>query len=71
MDSVIRNPVANPTPPDRSDTTGRIFVQIRMNPTPPDRSDRLHPPYNPSVVGSIPTGPTMGLTKIGFYHLRK
>ena|SRR5487761_1940767 len=30
----------------------------RTSPTPPDRSDRLHPPHNPSVVGSIPTGPT-------------
>ncbi len=29
------------------------------NLTPPDRSDRLHPPHNPSVVGSIPTGPTI------------
>jgi hypothetical protein len=29
-----------------------------MNPTRPDYSDRLLPPHNPSVVGSIPTGPT-------------
>jgi hypothetical protein len=30
----------------------------RMIPTSPDRADRLLPPHNPSVVGSIPTGPT-------------
>jgi hypothetical protein len=51
-------PQTNPTPPDESDTTGQVFLQIRMNPTPPDHSDRLQPPHNPSVVGSIPTGPT-------------
>jgi hypothetical protein len=28
-----------------------------MNPTRPDYSDRVLPPHNPSVVGSIPTGP--------------
>ena len=51
-------PQTNPTPPDESDTTGQVFFQIRMNPTPPDHSDRLQPPHNPSVVVSIPTGPT-------------
>jgi hypothetical protein len=51
-------PHTNPTPPDESDTTGQVFFQIRMIPTPPDHSDRLQPPHNPSVVGSIPTGPT-------------
>jgi hypothetical protein len=51
-------PHTNPTPPDESDTTGQVFFQIRMNPTPPDHSDGLQPPHNPSVVGSIPTGPT-------------
>ena len=52
-------PQTKPTPPDKSHTTGQVFFQIRMNPTPPDHSDRLQPPHNPSVVGSIPTGPTM------------
>jgi hypothetical protein len=51
-------PHTNPTPPDESDTTGQVFLQIRMNPTSPNHSDRMHPPHNPSVVGSIPTGPT-------------
>jgi hypothetical protein len=51
-------PHTNPTPPDESDTTGQVFFQIRMNPTPPDHSDRTHLLHNPSVVGSIPTGPT-------------
>jgi hypothetical protein len=51
-------PQTNPTSPDESDTTGQVFLQIRMNPTSPDHSDRLQPPHNPSVVGSIPTGPT-------------
>src|ERR1019366_1162847 len=51
-------PQTNPTPPDESDTTGQVFLQIRMNPTSPDKSDHLQPPHNPSVVGSIPTGPT-------------
>jgi hypothetical protein len=51
-------PHTNPTPPDESDTTGQVFFQIRMIPTPPDHSDGLQPPHNPSVVGSIPTGPT-------------
>jgi hypothetical protein len=27
--------------------------------TSPDHSDSLLPPHNPSVVGSIPTGPTL------------
>jgi hypothetical protein len=52
-------PHTNQTPPDESDTTGQVFLQIRMNPTPPDQSDPLQPPHNPPVVGSIPTGPTM------------
>jgi hypothetical protein len=52
-------PQTNPTPPDESDTTGQVFLQIRTSPTSPDHSDRLQPPHNPSVVGSIPTGPTM------------
>src|SRR5665213_3786628 len=51
-------PHTNPTPPDQSDVTGQDFFQIRMNLTPQDHSDRLFPPHNPSVVGSIPTGPT-------------
>ena len=51
-------PQTKPTPPDQSDTTGQVFIQIRMNPTPPDHSDRLQPPHNPSVAGSIPAGPT-------------
>jgi hypothetical protein len=51
-------PHTNPTPPDESNTTGRVFFRIRMNPTSPDQSDRLQAPHNPSVVGSIPTGPT-------------
>jgi hypothetical protein len=51
-------PHTNPTPPDESDTTGQVFLQIRMNPTSPDHSDHLQPPHNPSVVGSIPTDPT-------------
>jgi hypothetical protein len=51
-------PQTNPTPPDKSDTTGQIFFQIRMHPTSPDHSDRLQPPHNPPVVGSILTGPT-------------
>jgi hypothetical protein len=42
----------NPTPPDGE------LGDFRSNPTPPDHSDRLLPPHNPSVVGSIPTGPT-------------
>ncbi len=55
-DSHSENPTLYPT--YQSDTTGQVFLQIRMNPTPPDHSDRMHPPHNPSVVGSIPTGPT-------------
>jgi hypothetical protein len=51
-------PHTNPTPPDESNTTGQVLLQIRMNPTSPDYSERLQPPHNPSVVGSIPTGPT-------------
>jgi hypothetical protein len=51
-------PHTNPTPPDESNTTGQVFFRIRMNPTSPGQSDRLQPPHNPSVVGSIPTGPT-------------
>ena len=42
----------NPMPPDKE-----LSVH-RTKPTPPDQSDRLLPPHNPSVVGSIPTGPT-------------
>jgi len=51
-------PRTKPTPPDESDITGQDFFEIRTNPTSPDRSDRMYPPHNPSVVGSIPTGPT-------------
>src|SRR5665213_1903525 len=51
-------PHTKPTPPDESDITGPVFFQIRMNPTSPDHSDRLRSPHNPSVVGSIPSGPT-------------
>ena len=47
-----------PTSPDQTDTTGQNFCNSRTKPTPPDHFDRLHPPHNPSVVGSIPTGPT-------------
>jgi hypothetical protein len=36
-----------------------IIQQTR--PTPPDRSDGLHPPHNPWVEGSVPTGPTRGM----------
>src|ERR1017187_4990277 len=59
----IRHHRTNPTPPDESDTTGQVFFRIRMNPTSPDQSDRLQPPHNPSVVGSIPTGPTSPTNK--------
>ena len=55
-------PHSKPTPPDEPDTTGRVFFQIWMNPTPPDHSDRMQSPHNPSVVGSIPTGPTQRFT---------
>jgi hypothetical protein len=58
-------PQTNPTPPDESDTTGQVFLQIRTSPTSPDHSDRLQPPHNPSVVGSIPTGPTSRLFYLG------
>jgi hypothetical protein len=50
-------PHTKPTPPD-----GKLNV-TRTNPTPLDQSDRLLPPHNPSVVGSIPTGPTRRNTK--------
>jgi hypothetical protein len=40
------------TPPDEE------FRNIRTKSTPPDQSDRFLSPHNPSVVGSIPTGPT-------------
>jgi len=52
-------PQTKPTRPDQADTTGECFFQIRMNPTSPDQFDRLQPPHHPSVVGSIPTGPTI------------
>jgi hypothetical protein len=52
-------PQTKPTPQDPTDTTGQDSFQNRTDPTPPDRSDRMHPPHNPPVVGSIPTGPTM------------
>ncbi len=42
----------NPTPTDKS------CRGTRLKPTPPDQSDRMLSPHNPSVVGSIPTGPT-------------
>jgi hypothetical protein len=45
-------PHTKPTPPDQDAN------KFRTNPTSPDQSDRLLPPHNPSVVGSIPTGPT-------------
>src|SRR5664280_2942256 len=48
----------NPTPPDND------CSESRMNPTPPDQSNHLLPPHNPSVVGSIPTGPTSRLCYI-------
>src|ERR1022692_960671 len=51
-------PHTNSTPPDETDTTGQDFFQIGTSPTPPDHSDQMQPPHNPSVVGSIPTGPT-------------
>src|ERR1039458_4659266 len=50
------NPTFHPT--CQTDATGQVFFQTRTNPAPPDQSDRAHPPHNPSVVGSIPTGPT-------------
>jgi len=36
----------NPTlyPTYQSDTTGQVFLQIRMNPTSPDHFDRMHRP---------------------------
>src|ERR1035437_5653051 len=34
-------------------------LRFKSIPTPRDHSDGLQPPHNPSVVGSIPTGPTM------------
>jgi hypothetical protein len=49
-----------PTPPDEWNSDSRV------NPTPPNQSDRLPPPHNPSVVGSMPTGPTVGI--IGVMH---
>jgi hypothetical protein len=51
-------PHTKPTPPDQTDATGQVFFQIRTSSTLPDHSDRMQPPHNPSVVGSIPTGPT-------------
>src|SRR5664280_3576080 len=48
----IRHHRTNPTPPDNGSS------ESRMKPTSPDHSDRLLPSHNPSVVGSIPTGPT-------------
>ena len=51
-------PHTKPTPPDESDTTKQVFLQSRMNPPSPDHSDRFQSPYNPSVAGSIPAGPT-------------
>jgi hypothetical protein len=45
-------PHTKPTPPDKD------FRHFRTKPTPRDQYDRLPPPHNPSVVGSIPTGPT-------------
>jgi hypothetical protein len=55
-DSHSENPTFHPT--YQTDTTGQDFFQIRTSPTSPDQSDHLLPPHNPSVVGSIPTGPT-------------
>jgi hypothetical protein len=46
------------TSPYEVDIIGQDFFESRINPTPPERSDRLQPPHNPSVVVSIPTGPT-------------
>jgi hypothetical protein len=54
-------PQTKPTSPDQTDITGQAFFQFRTEPTPPDHSDRMHPPHNPSVVGSIPTGPTSNI----------
>ncbi len=48
----FRHHRTSPTPRDEE------CRHFRTNPTPPDHSDRLHPPHNPLVVGSIPTGPT-------------
>jgi hypothetical protein len=48
-------PQIRPTPPDQNDTTVRNISQIRMDPTSRDHSDRMHPPHNPSDVGSNPT----------------
>jgi len=59
-------PHTNPTRPDESDATGQVFFQVRINPTPTDHSDRMHPPHHPSVVGSIPTGPTRVLASVVF-----
>ena len=65
FDSRFPNPTFHPT--HQTDTTGPIRhhrtknQSFRTKPTPPDQSDRLLPPHNPSVVGSIPTGPTVPL----------
>src|SRR5665213_3893730 len=52
----IRHHRTNPTPPDNGSS------ESRMKPTSPDHSDRSLSPHNPSVVGSIPTGPTQRFT---------
>src|ERR1039457_2204702 len=55
----IRHHRTKPTPPDEE------LRDFRSNPTSPDQSDCLLPPHNPSVVGSIPTGPTKWPEPIG------
>jgi hypothetical protein len=48
----VRHHRTKPTSPDE------VFGDSRTNPTKSHQSDRLLRPHNPSVVGSIPTGPT-------------
>jgi hypothetical protein len=56
-------PHTSPTPPDQPDRTSPTppddeVSDSQTKTTRPDQADRLLPLHNPSVVGSIPTGPT-------------
>jgi hypothetical protein len=62
-------PQTNPTPPDESDTTGLVFIEIRMIPTPPDQSDDMHPSFNAKVPGSRPGRPTSNRMEFQTYLL--
>jgi hypothetical protein len=55
----MKNPTFHPI--YQTDTTGQDFFGFRMNPTSPDHSDQMHRAHNPSVVGSILTGPARKL----------